>query len=156
MNGLSYYDYTFFEELPRVYASLEDQLAAMDPVWDTVELPSFLRMGSWIGGDRDGNPFVTADALRQALLLQSKRALGFYLDELHLPRRRAVARRALCRTSPTQVQELAESSPDHSPHRQDEPYRRAIIGHLCTPCGNRRAAGARRSRAPCGGRGAGL
>ena len=40
-------------------------------------------MGSWIGGDRDGNPFVTADALRQALLLQSKHALGFYLDELH-------------------------------------------------------------------------
>ena len=83
-NGLSYYDYTFLRELPRFYATLEDQLAAADPAWSGTELPSFLRMGSWIGGDRDGNPFVTAEVLRQAMLLQSDRALGFYLDELHL------------------------------------------------------------------------
>src|SRR5712691_2113235 len=47
-------------------------------------LPSFLRMGSWIGGDRDGNPFVDADVLRQALGMQSSRAFGFYLEELRL------------------------------------------------------------------------
>ena len=40
-------------------------------------------MGSWIGGDRDGNPFVTADVLRGTLHLQSSRVLRFYLDELH-------------------------------------------------------------------------
>src|SRR6266446_2601291 len=56
-NGLSYYDYTFLRELPRFYAALEDQLASTDPAWDNFELPSFLRVGSWIGGDRDGNPF---------------------------------------------------------------------------------------------------
>src|SRR5919112_1021198 len=81
-NGLAYYEYTFFKELPRVYASLEDQLAAMDPTWETIELPPFLRMGSWIGGDRDGNPFVTADVVRGTLELQSGRALRFYLGEL--------------------------------------------------------------------------
>ena len=66
-NGLSYYDYTFLRELPRFYAALEDLLAASDPAWSGTELASFLRMGSWIGGDRDGNPFVTAEVLRQAL-----------------------------------------------------------------------------------------
>jgi phosphoenolpyruvate carboxylase len=81
-NGLSYYDYTFLRELPRMYAAVEDQLASTDPSWDGFELPSFLRVGSWIGGDRDGNPFVTADVLRQALGMQSSRALSFYLDEL--------------------------------------------------------------------------
>jgi phosphoenolpyruvate carboxylase len=127
MNGLSYYDYTFFEELPRVYASLEDQLAAMDPLWETLELPPFLRMGSWIGGDRDGNPFVTADALRQALMLQSKHALGFYLEELHCLGAELSLDARYVNVS-EQVQELAQASPDASPHRKDEPYRRAITG----------------------------
>ena len=40
-------------------------------------------MGSWIGGDRDGNPFVNAEVLRQAIEMQSKRVVDFYLDELH-------------------------------------------------------------------------
>ena len=138
MNGLSYYDYTFFKEMPRLYASLEDQLAAADPVWRPCELPSFLRMGSWIGGDRDGNPFVTADALRQALLLQSQRALGFYLEEVHLSRQRnCPSTGATWRVRAGAG--LAEASPDLSPHRQDEPYRRAIVGHLCAPRGDRRA-----------------
>jgi phosphoenolpyruvate carboxylase len=48
------------------------------------ELASFLRMGSWIGGDRDGNPFVTAEVMRGTLRLQSSRVLRFYLEELHV------------------------------------------------------------------------
>jgi phosphoenolpyruvate carboxylase len=127
VNGLSYYDYTFFKELPRVYASLEDQLASADPSWETVELPPFLRMGSWIGGDRDGNPFVTAEALRHALSLQSERALSFYLEELHcLGAELSLDGRYVAISD--EAQSLANDSPDHSPHRQDEPYRRAISG----------------------------
>ena len=83
-NGLSYYDHTFFHEVPQLYADLEDGLAADDPAWSNTELPSFIRMGSWIGGDRDGNPFVNADVLRQTIEMQSKRVVDFYLDELHL------------------------------------------------------------------------
>src|SRR5712691_2260290 len=83
-NGIAYYDYTFLRELPRFYSALEDQLIAIDPAWNGAELGSFLRMGSWIGGDRDGNPFVTEDVLRQTIRLQSNRAIKFYLDELHL------------------------------------------------------------------------
>ena len=68
-NGLTYYDYTFLRELPRLYASLEDRISAMDPTGAPLRLASFLRIGSWIGGDRDGNPFVTAEQSRYILVL---------------------------------------------------------------------------------------
>src|SRR3954452_20928085 len=126
-NGLSYFDATFLRELPRLYAGLEDQLAATDPAWADTELPSFLRIGSWIGGDRDGNPFVTADVLRQALRMHSKRALSFYLDEVHQLGGELSLDGRLVRVSEP-LRELAERSPDPSPHRRDEPYRRAMSG----------------------------
>jgi phosphoenolpyruvate carboxylase len=126
-NGLSYYDYTFIRELPRFYAALEDQLAASDPTWDGFELPSFLHLGSWIGGDRDGNPFVTAEVLRQALGMQSARALELYLDEVHLLGGELSLDARLVTVS-DQLEELAERSPDRSPQRRNEPYRRAVSG----------------------------
>ena len=126
-NGLSYFDATFLRELPRLYAGLEDQLASTDPSWNNTELPSFLRIGSWIGGDRDGNPFVTADVLRQALRMHSKRALSFYLDEVHQLGGELSLDGRLVRVSEP-LRELAERSPDPSPHRRDEPYRQAMSG----------------------------
>ncbi|MGH6982958.1 MAG: phosphoenolpyruvate carboxylase [Stellaceae bacterium] len=122
-NGIAYYDYTFLHELPRLYATFEDLLAEAI----SGPLPSFLRMGSWIGGDRDGNPFVTADVLRQAVLMQSDRALGFYLDELHALGRELSLHALLVRTT-AELDRLAARSPDHSAHRASEPYRRAISG----------------------------
>src|SRR5262249_5677519 len=122
-NGLSYYDYTFLRDLPHFYAALEDQLAA----WDRFELPSFLRVGSWIGGDRDGNPFVTAEMLRQALGMQSERALKFYLDEVHLLGGELSLDGRLVTVS-DQLRNLAERSPDRSPRRRLEPYRLAVSG----------------------------
>ncbi|MGH6977496.1 MAG: phosphoenolpyruvate carboxylase, partial [Stellaceae bacterium] len=122
-NGIAYYDYTFLHELPRLYATFEDLLAEAI----SGPLPSFLRMGSWIGGDRDGNPFVTAEVLRQAVLMQSDRALGFYLDELHALGRELSLHALLVRTT-AELDKLAARSPDHSPHRASEPYRRAISG----------------------------
>jgi phosphoenolpyruvate carboxylase len=139
-NGLSYYDYTFLHELPRFYAALEDQLAAMDPAWDDFELPSFLRIGSWIGGDRDGNPFVTADVLRQALGMQSERALKFYLDEVHLLGGELSLDARLVTVS-DQLKDLAERSPDRSPHRRNEPYRLADSGIYARLASTARAFG---------------
>jgi phosphoenolpyruvate carboxylase len=126
-NGLSYYDYTFLCELPRFYAALEDQLASADPAWDDFALPSFLRIGSWIGGDRDGNPFVTAEVLRQALGMQSERALKFYLDEVHLLGGELSLDARLVTIS-DELKDLAARSPDRSPQRRSEPYRLAVSG----------------------------
>src|SRR3954464_13162140 len=80
-NGLSFYDYTFLREVPRLVNALEDRLEEGGEQ-AAGELASFLRMGSWIGGDRDGNPFVTADVMRGTLRLQSSRVMQFYLNEL--------------------------------------------------------------------------
>src|SRR5262249_49718823 len=141
-NGLSYYDYTFLCELPRFYAALEDQLASTDPAWDDFELPSFLRVGSWIGGDRDGNPFVTAEVLRQALGMQSERALNFYLDEVH-PLGGELSLDARLVTVSDQLKDLAARSPDRSPQRRNEPYRLAVSGSVWP---RRRAGSGRRRR----------
>ena len=126
-NGLSYYDYTFLRALPLFYADLERLLGATDPAWQDVKVPPFLRMGSWIGGDRDGNPFVTADVTRQTLAMQSERAMRFYLAELHQLGGELSLDGRIVRVSDG-LKALAASSPDHAVERQDEPYRRAIVG----------------------------
>ena len=91
------------------------------------DLTSFLRMGSWIGGDRDGNPFVTADVMRGTLKLQSSRVLRFYLEELHLLGAELSMAEHLADVS-KDLRALAERSPDTSPHRIGEPYRLAVSG----------------------------
>jgi phosphoenolpyruvate carboxylase len=126
-NGISYYDHTFFHELPRLYGAIEDLLAAADVSWSGKELASFLTMGSWIGGDRDGNPFVTQEVLRDTLQLQSKRALRYYLDELHQLGAELSLDARLVGISDG-LAALAAASPDHSLQREYEPYRRAISG----------------------------
>jgi phosphoenolpyruvate carboxylase len=125
-NGISYYDHTFLSELPRFYADLEAELAAAG-IALAAELPSFLRMGSWIGGDRDGNPFVTADILSAALKAQSGRVLRHYLDELHQLGGELSLDGRLVDIS-NKLEELAARSPDRSANRRTEPYRRAISG----------------------------
>ena len=86
-------------------------------------LPSFLRIGSWIGGDRDGNPHVTADVLRQTLRMQSDRALSFYLEELH-----ALGGELSLDDEAVKISDDLRALSDRSPHRTHEPYRRAISG----------------------------
>ncbi len=126
-NGISYYDYVFLRELPRLYALLEDELKSGTGAAAPVELGSFLRLGSWIGGDRDGNPFVTAPVLRDALRLQSSKALEFYLAELHTLGSELSLDGRLVGVS-KELAALAAVSPDSSPHRKDEPYRKALAG----------------------------
>ena len=119
-NALSYYQATFLREIPRLYRDVERLLHGH-------AVPSFLRMGHWIGGDRDGNPNVTAATMRHALSRQSEVALRFYLTEVHELGAELSMSGTLAPVSP-EMRALADSSPDHSPHRLDEPYRRALIG----------------------------
>lgn len=126
-NGLSYFETTFLRELPRLYANLEDRLAAADSGRSAAELGPFLQVGSWIGGDRDGNPFVTAEVLDEAMAMHSAVALRYYLDELHILESQLSMSQSFV-TASDALLELAERSPDSSPHRIDEPYRQAITG----------------------------
>ncbi len=119
-NALSYYPATFLREIPKLYADLEEALP-------DAELPAFLRMGHWIGGDRDGNPNVGAATLRHALKRQSEVALRHYLTELHALGAELSISARLATISP-EMQQLAERSPDQNAHRMDEPYRRALTG----------------------------
>ena len=127
MNGLSYYDHTFFRELPRLYGSIEDTLDAISGKPREKPIASFLQIGSWIGGDRDGNPFVTAEVLDEAMRLQSARALGYYLDELHALGAELSLASNLASVS-SELAALAEAAGDSATPRRKEPYRRAITG----------------------------
>jgi len=119
-NALSYYESTFLREIPKLYADLERALGSQ-PVH------SFLRMGQWIGGDRDGNPNVSADTLEYALRRQSEVALRHYLTEVHFLGGELSLSAMLVDFTPD-MRALAERSPDINEHRLDEPYRRALTG----------------------------
>jgi phosphoenolpyruvate carboxylase len=124
-NGLSYYRYTFLRQLPRLYAEIEDLLAQQG--FGHAPLDGFLKLGSWIGGDRDGNPYVTDDVMRHALTRHSSTAMDFYFEEIHrLGGELSQSVRMVETTS--ELAQLAEQSPDTSEHRRDEPYRRALTG----------------------------
>jgi phosphoenolpyruvate carboxylase len=126
-NALSFYDYTFFHELPRLYGAIEDRLDAISGEPRMKPIGSFLSVGSWIGGDRDGNPFVTADVLTESMRLQSARAISHYLDELHELGAELSLASNLATMSP-ELAALADTSDDSAAARRKEPYRRAITG----------------------------
>ncbi|HEX5357859.1 MAG TPA: phosphoenolpyruvate carboxylase [Aquabacterium sp.] len=119
-NALSYYHATFLREIPQLYGQLERALPGR-------HIAPFLRMGHWIGGDRDGNPNVTAQTLQLAMARQSEVALRHYLAEIHqLGAELSMSGRLIDVSA--DMQALTERSPDHNPHRSDEPYRRALTG----------------------------
>ncbi len=122
-NGLSFFDLTFLSALPKLYAGLEDKLEALGLA--VKDVPAFLRMGSWIGGDRDGNPFVTASVMRQTLAMQSDHALAFYRRELQSLSAELSLDTRLVAVSP-ELEALAAAATTTMLHRDHEPYRRAI------------------------------
>ncbi|MCD2323189.1 phosphoenolpyruvate carboxylase [Sphingomonas sp. IC-56] len=117
--ALSYLSDVFLPVLPALYARWDRALGE--------RVPSFLRAGNWIGGDRDGNPFVTADSLRLVLARSSQAVLGYYFDAVH-----ALGAELSISTEHVQVSadllKLAEASHDTGGSRRDEPYRRALSG----------------------------
>ena len=127
-NALSYYRITFLRELPGLYDDIEEEIGAHFPGESTsLGDTAYVQMGSWIGGDRDGNPNVNAGTMQHALVRQATTILDFYLDEVHALGAELSISTLMVGASP-ELLKLAEVSPDHSPHRSDEPYRRALIG----------------------------
>ena len=118
-NALSYYEATFLREIPKLYADVENRVGKVNE--------AFFRMGNWIGGDRDGNPNVTAPTLQHALRRQAEVALRHYLTEVHHLGAELSVSLMLVGVTP-EMQALADRSPDANEHRKDEPYRRALIG----------------------------
>src|SRR3954451_15400094 len=124
--ALRYYELSLFEVIPAINAELRRALGERWPDAGLLERP-MLQPGSWIGGDRDGNPYVTADALRRATTRQAETALGHYLAELEELRVELSMSDRLV-TPTDELYALAEASGDDSPFRADEPYRRALNG----------------------------
>src|SRR5882672_957437 len=126
-NALAYFRLTFIAEVPRLYGELEEALRARFSLALAPWLPPFLTVGTWVGGDRDGNPNVGAQTLQMATLQQARLILGHYLEEVNaLGRELGLSARLM--STPPQVLELAERSGDVSAYRRDEPYRRAVSG----------------------------
>ncbi|MGA0892027.1 MAG: phosphoenolpyruvate carboxylase [Burkholderiaceae bacterium] len=119
-NALSFYNITFLHELPRLHKRVE-QLSGLE------NLPPLVQMGNWIGGDRDGNPNVTADTLILTVTRHAETALRHYLREVQqLKAELSVSE--LLRGTTKALRSLASAAQDPSQHRADEPYRRALIG----------------------------
>ena len=119
-NALSYYQSTFLQEIPRLYDRIEQHSKA-------TYLPTLFRMGNWIGGDRDGNPNVVDATLARTVSRHSEVVLRHYLVQIHELGSELSVCESLAGCSPA-LAELAARSEDQNPHRQDEPYRRALIG----------------------------
>jgi phosphoenolpyruvate carboxylase len=120
-NALSVFRTTFLTQAPKLKRRLARLLGVEGP------LPPFLQVGSWVGGDRDGNPFVNAQTLTYALNRQGEAAIDYYLAQLHALGAELSLSQSWAPVS-DDLLDLAKQGGDHSAHRDDEPYRRAIIG----------------------------
>ncbi|MBW0012694.1 phosphoenolpyruvate carboxylase [Mycobacterium sp.] len=120
--GLRYYQAALFTVIPQVNAEVREALRARWPAADLLATP-ILQPGSWIGGDRDGNPNVTADVVRRATGSAAFTAIAHYLAELtDLEQELSMSARLI--TVTPELTTLAERCEDEA--RADEPYRRAL------------------------------
>jgi phosphoenolpyruvate carboxylase len=125
--SLRYYEASLFEAVPSLHADLEREINSLWPSQDPIAVRKSVQVGSWIGGDRDGNPFVTAEVLEAATRRQAATALNHHLNALlQLSVDLSLSSRLVETTN--ELTELAEASGDDSPFRADEPYRRALRG----------------------------
>ena len=132
-NGIYYFRKSLFDAVPQVYRYMERALAKHYPD-DKIETPNFLTFGSWIGGDRDGNPFVTHKTTVKSLFLQSRSALHEYQKRVFSLSSKLTHSRHLCNISQEVINrstivdsDLIESVFKTRPERfKNEPYRRFL------------------------------
>lgn len=136
-NGVSIFPMSFFEALPKLYRKMEHDFQTAYP---DVRVPDILKIGGWIGGDRDGNPFVSAETLRFAFRRHADAVFRFYRGELDkLYRELPLSIRRVKVNG--DVMALSDKSPDEEIARTEEPYRRAIAYIMARAMGKARALG---------------
>ncbi|HFC8841073.1 phosphoenolpyruvate carboxylase [uncultured Neisseria sp.] len=136
-NGVSIFPMSFFEALPKLYRTMERDFQTAYP---GVRVPNILKIGGWIGGDRDGNPFVSAETLRFAFRRHADAVFRFYRGELDkLYRELPLSIRRVKVND--DVMALAALSPDEEIARAEEPYRRAIAYIMARAMGKARSLG---------------
>ena len=124
--GLRYFETSLFEVIPALNADVRAALRQRWPEEDLLSRP-ILRPGSWIGGDRDGNPNVTADVVHTATHQAGHVAFSHYLEELvALEKELSMSARLVAVTD--ELLTLASHSGDPNDKRDDEPYRVAVRG----------------------------
>ena len=121
-NVMEYYNSSFLQAVPNLV--LEYKRLAKEHGLE-LEQPHPITMGMWIGGDRDGNPFVTADTLKRSATIQSEVILNYYIEKISKLYRHFSLSTSLSNTSEA-VAEMAALSSDTSVFREKEPYRRAF------------------------------
>jgi phosphoenolpyruvate carboxylase len=136
--GLYFFRESLFEAVPLVYRNLEKAIKRVYGADRGVRAPSFIRFGSWIGGDRDGNPFVRPETTELAVRMHCELVLQEYIDRIRQLRRMLSHSDALCQPSPAFLDSL-DADEDywletmHQSQRRyvHEPYRRklAIVRH---------------------------
>jgi phosphoenolpyruvate carboxylase len=151
-NALAYFDYTFIDAVPRIHGEIEDSVAQLPGEGPAPDLPTVLSIGSWVGGDRDGNPFVTGEMLEHAFRRQAEIAFDHYFAEVHALGAELPISGLLVRLTPA-MKALAEQSPDRSPFRQDEPYRRALTGMFARLAATASSLGLKREHRTAVGKG---
>ncbi len=132
-NGLHYFKTSLFKAIPRTYRHFEVALAEVYPELASYEISPFLRFGSWIGGDRDGNPFVTHETTEQAVVMHANTILKYYEKQLKILRQRLVHSDTIVAVAPTiRARIVKEKALDfktfaYNPEDYEhEPYRRLI------------------------------
>ncbi|MFS9233053.1 phosphoenolpyruvate carboxylase [Streptococcus parasanguinis] len=121
-NVMEYYNSSFLQAVPNLV--LEYKRLAKEHGLE-LEQPHPITMGMWIGGDRDGNPFVTAETLKRSATIQSEVILNYYIEKISKLYRHFSLSTSLSKTSEA-VAEMAALSSDTSVFREKEPYRRAF------------------------------
>ncbi len=133
--GLSYYVMTLFDAVAKIYEGIAaDFREVYGAEMEMASLPVCVRFGSWIGGDRDGNPFVTPQCTRQALDLARAMVLSHYIQELTLLVRRLTVSTHQVNASPELRErlerydrEIAEPTAELSRTPHSEAYRRLLL-----------------------------
>ena len=131
-NGLFYFRECLFDAVPDVYRNLENNLAKHYPDHQ-FDIPNILKFGSWIGGDRDGNPFVKPETTEMALRMQARTVLMEYAVRLHILFKQLTHSNLLCTTSEAFDESLKADEAlrfdvfaERAEAYQNSPYRRKI------------------------------